>query len=166
MLNAVINELVKGELPKLPKKKPLEILTLETDRKQILRKRCEPVKSTKDFRPYIDEMKVIIPAYKGVGLAAPQVGICKRFFVVRTGKDRYEVFINPLLVKASDESKTYTEGCLSIPEMKYFVKRPRRIVIKCLTEQLKPVKMKFHDEWAAIILHEMEHLDGILICDY
>ncbi len=101
---------------------------------------------------------------KGVGLAASQVGINKRFFVADIG-DGPMVVINPEILRTKG-SETIEEGCLSVEKETVAIKRPKEILVKYLDENNKKVETWYRDLTARVFLHEIDHLDGKLIIDY
>ena len=101
---------------------------------------------------------------KGVGLAAPQVGITRQIFVVDIG-DGPLAFINPKIIKKSG-GDVIEEGCLSIPGVTVMVRRPERIVVRYIDENNQPHEKIYEEMMARVIQHEMDHLDGKLIVDY
>jgi len=104
---------------------------------------------------------------RGVGLAAPQVGLPWRLFVANPtgepGDDR--VYINPRLSNPSRETSTHDEGCLSLPNITGEITRPTRITIDALDEQGQPFQLTSDELPARVWQHETDHLDGILILD-
>jgi len=101
---------------------------------------------------------------KGVGLAAPQVGINQRFFVMDAGNGPM-VIINPRITKKAG-SHSLEEGCLSIPEVTIEIKRPQEITVRYMNEENKTMEMTCDDLLARVVLHETDHLNGKLIVDY
>ena len=104
----------------------------------------------------------------GIGLAAIQVGYQLRMFVMdcsRSG-DNSKVFINPVIVKNSEETLTDFEGCLSAPGKRGEVKRHLRIVLKYQDKEGEEHTKTFYNLEARCIQHEMDHLDGRLCIDY
>ncbi len=101
---------------------------------------------------------------KGIGLAAPQVGINKRIFVIDIG-DGPMVFINPKIINAEGAS-VLEEGCLSIPEALVKVERPEKIRVQYRDEDNKLFERDFDELQARVIQHENDHLDGKMIVDY
>ena len=97
----------------------------------------------------------------GVGLAAPQVGILKRIFVVDTTGDTPRVFINPEIVETSGE-QTGEEGCLSVPGKCAVVTRPNYVKVRALDENMEPFELEATELLARAVLHENDHLDGHL----
>ncbi|MFA5087563.1 MAG: peptide deformylase [Candidatus Omnitrophota bacterium] len=101
---------------------------------------------------------------RGVGLAAPQVGINEQIFVADIGQGPL-VFINPHIIKKSG-SDCLEEGCLSIPGVVVNVRRPKKITVRYLNENNRMVEREYTDLLARVILHETDHLNGRLIVDY
>lgn len=111
----------------------------------------------------------------GVGLAAPQVGLPIRVVVIDLDvlsddmpefKDFKRAYINPHILEIGDKVVSMDEGCLSLPGIHESVKRPDRIRVQYLDEEMKP-----HDEWvegylARVMQHEFDHLDGIMFIDH
>jgi peptide deformylase len=145
----------------------MEVITINADKTGVLKEACEHVKDYSEIQPAIDGMKeLLFGAYngKGKGLAAPQVGINKRFFLIRFG-NRIEVFINPEITKYGNVKEVHKEGCLSILGAWYEVERSRKIEVRYQDENMNIRRVKFHDFDAIAFQHEMNHCDGILISD-
>jgi peptide deformylase len=102
---------------------------------------------------------------RGVGLAGPQAGLPQRIFVVHVEKDEPRVFINPSLLETSPETASYEEGCLSIPGIWADVVRPEKVKIQAWNEKGKPFVLEANGILARVILHEYDHLDGVLFID-
>ena len=139
----------------------------------VLREKCEEVKEiTEDIKSSLDEMVIIMNNQNGVGLAAPQVGITKRFIIIMN-PDTREIYkmINPKITYKSDKLCSMEEGCLSIlgnddlPVYSY-VSRPEFISVSYLTENGEKKEDNFNGILARIAQHEIDHLDGILFIDY
>ncbi len=113
----------------------------------------------------LQKMAEIMYLNRGIGLAAPQIGISKQLAVVDLGDKKLIKLINPVLVKAEGK-EVMEEGCLSIPNIYVNVKRAERIKIKSLTENGKEITFEAEGLMARAILHEMDHLKGRLIIDY
>jgi len=101
---------------------------------------------------------------QGVGLAAPQVGINKRIFVIDIG-DGLIVIINPKVLSRKGVH-CLEEGCLSVPEVSILIKRPEKIQVQYQEQNNNVVKKSFEGLMARAFLHELDHLDGKLILDY
>ena len=107
----------------------------------------------------------------GVGLAAPQVGVNRRLFVMDCVKDpdltpRPMVLFNPEIVWASEDLSTYEEGCLSIPDQYADVERPSEVRVRWMGLDGKAYEEQFAGLWATCAQHEIDHLDGKLFIDY
>jgi len=107
----------------------------------------------------------------GIGLAANQVGADKQIFIVNlSGVEDYEdtkpiVFLNPEIIKYSDEKTVVEEGCLSIPDVRADVERPEKISIKYFDTELKEQILDADELLARVIQHEFDHLQGVLFTD-
>ena len=130
-----------------------------------LRKKCAPVKEVgPGVRAVMQSMINAMRQAKGVGLAAPQVGIMERFFVLDVG-DGPMVIVNPRITKRLG-MVVLEEGCLSIPEVTISVNRPEKIVVQYMDENNCMMKMACDGLLARVIQHETDHLNGKLIVDY
>ena len=112
---------------------------------------------------------------KGVGLAAPQVGLSIRLFVVDTEqvmeegeeeKGIKQVFINAQKVEESGEPWAYEEGCLSIPDIHGDVERQPTLRLRWLDENFEPHEQTFDGVNARVIQHEYDHIDGVLFVEH
>lgn len=130
-----------------------------------LRKKSEPVKEVgPGERMLIESMIAAMHEAKGVGLAAPQVGINQRLFVVDVGEGPMAV-INPKITKQKG-SCVLEEGCLSIPEVTINIERPQEITVQFTDQDGKKMELTCDELLARVIQHETDHLDGKLIVDY
>ena len=130
-----------------------------------LRKKSELVKEVGPSERFlIEAMLDTMNEHKGVGLAAPQVGISKQIFVADVGEGPV-VVINPKIVKKKG-TESLEEGCLSIPGITVKVKRSQKIVVQYLDEMGRPVERQINDLLARVFQHETDHLNGKLIVDY
>ena len=132
---------------------------------------CLPGEELSDL--IADLMDTVVHA-KGLGLAAPQIGVNLQVFVV-SGKeidnkdlpgDYLEAFINPQLEMLGQEQNVYEEGCLSIPDIRADVQRPRRIKLHYENPQREPQSCVADGLLARIIQHEYDHLLGKLFIDH
>ncbi len=136
---------------------------------EVLRTKCEEVKSEEindEMRALFNEMFETMISANGCGLAAPQIGISKRFFVIIADDDVRRVFINPVITKTSSELSDYEEGCLSLPGFSESIRRPAKVSISALNEFGK--RFVIEDAEGLLgrcIQHENDHLDGILYID-
>jgi peptide deformylase len=118
-----------------------------------------------DTRLLASRMFNTLIAERGVGLAAPQVGVLERLFVVCIEGFPPYVFINPSIIETSEEMCLYEEGCLSIPGVWASVKRPRRVTVQAWNERGRPFTLQADGLLARVIQHEYDHLDGVLFID-
>ena len=123
-----------------------------------------------EFSKIAKEMFLVMYATKGVGLAAPQVGINKRLMVFNQSGDKKKwleevVMANPKIVEYSDAVDVETEGCLSFPGMDGDVMRSKWIKVEAQKLNGKKMKKKFIGWEARIFQHEYDHLDGIVYPD-
>ena len=134
-----------------------------TDGDETLKKVCRPVTEINDrIRSILDDMAETMHDAGGVGLAAPQVGILRRMFVVQIDPEGplYEL-INPQIME-TDGEQTGDEGCLSVPGYVGTVTRPNYVKIKGLDRNGNSVEYEGTELLARAFLHENDHLDGVL----
>jgi peptide deformylase len=116
----------------------------------------------------IDDLVSTMHAATGVGLAAPQVGVSRRVFVIDLSQGRKPgdllVFVNPQF-EARGGMQLEEEGCLSVPGIHATVARPATLCIRALDRQGQPTRLEAAGLLARAIQHEMDHLDGILFID-
>jgi peptide deformylase len=115
-------------------------------------------------RMLISAMFETMTACRGVGLAAPQVGINEQIFVVDTGQEVFAA-INPKIIKSTG-SEVMEEGCLSIPRVLVDIKRAKNVWVEFTNEENTQVRAKLNGLVARVFLHEYDHLQGKLILDY
>lgn len=150
----------------------MSILPITIYGDKILRKKVDPVTQIDDktielIRFMFDTMRNA----NGIGLAANQVGINKSIFVVDISPvENYEKYkpitmINPRIVNKSDETSSFEEGCLSIPDIRAEVIRPKEITIKYQDINLEEQQIDADELYARVIQHEYDHLKGILFTD-
>ena len=130
----------------------------------ILRKTARSVLNFDDkLAILIDDMIDTMNEAEGCGLAAPQVGIRKRLVVIDCGDDPI-VLINPVVLETSG-SQTGLEGCLSVPGKTGEVTRPNYAKVKALNENMEEIIVEGEELLARCLLHEIDHLDGIMYVD-
>ncbi len=147
-----------------------KILTLPDP---VLRRKSHRITSfDQEFQKLVDDMIETMHDAPGSGLAAPQIGVSGRVFVMEYGDDDDEeaplklyVMVNPDIVKVSEEQNTAVEGCLSVPGFAGDVERPSEITVKAFNRYGKPIKYKFTDWKARIFQHENDHLNGVIYTD-
>ena len=134
---------------------------------EVLREKCKPVTDFDDaLRILIQAMYETMEEANGIGLAAPQVGVDKRFFVVGLPDGTKKEFINPRITGTSVETSPYEEGCLSLPEVYHEVIRPSKVIIEAQDMNGNPFTLKASGLMARVIQHEYDHLDGVLFIDH
>lgn len=143
-----------------------------------LKKTATPVEDIDDaLRSLADDMLETMYEAPGIGLAAPQIGLNIRMFVmdcaVRAEEDADAtppaepmVLFNPEIVAVSDETSVYEEGCLSIPEHFAEVKRPAEVEMRWIDQHGKEHTRVFDGLWATCAQHELDHLNGKLFIDH
>ncbi|MBO6890394.1 MAG: peptide deformylase [Roseibium sp.] len=137
----------------------------------VLREVCAPIeKVDDDVRALADDMLDTMYDAPGIGLAASQIGILQRMFVLDVAKEDAPkepmVFINPKIVWSSDELNVYQEGCLSIPEYFEDVERPAEVTVQFMDREGAEQEIKADGLLATCIQHELDHLNGKLFIDY
>jgi peptide deformylase len=133
----------------------------------VLKSRAAVVESFDDgLRAEIERMGLLMDDAVGVGLAANQVGLLRRFFVYRVSDDGpLQVLVNPVIEWSSDDEDTFEEGCLSLPQVVVEVTRPAQIRVSAQDPFGEPVELEADGLEARVIQHELDHLDGVLIID-
>ena len=141
----------------------MQVLTIGNE---LLKQKAKPVKEIgPEYVKLAEELFNMLNTQKGIGLAAPQVGIMERIFVVHVQKDIPRIFINPSIIETSTETHKFEEGCLSVPGIYADVIRPETVKIQAWNEHGKPFTLEANDILARVILHEYDHLEGILFID-
>ena len=140
---------------------------IRLDGDEILRKKSRVVEVIDDkIRELINDMDETMHDSNGVGISAVQVGVLKRIIVLDVNYDGTPSLklINPEVVKTKGKEE-FQEGCLSFPNQFAKVIRPNEVTVKALDENGKPVTVKGKGLLAEALLHEIDHLDGILFVD-
>lgn len=137
----------------------------------LLRQVSVPVERVDaELEQFIDDMLETMYEAPGIGLAAIQVGVPRRLLVIDLAKEGEEpaplVFINPEILKSSDERSVYEEGCLSIPDYYAEVERPAAITVKSLGRDGKEQLTEADGLLATCLQHEIDHLNGVLFIDH
>ncbi|MBI2635643.1 MAG: peptide deformylase [Parcubacteria group bacterium] len=143
-----------------------KVLKIIQEGDPVLRKKSEIVKDPKspEIQKLIKDMVATMKGAKGLGLAAPQVGVSLRVFTADIEGSIF-VFINPEIRDFSKELVPFEEGCLSVQKTWGPVIRPKKLTIKALDENGRPIKIHAKGLLARVIQHEMDHLNGILFID-
>ena len=137
-----------------------------------LKKVCAPVTDiTDDLRKLADDMLETMYDAPGIGLAAPQIGVLSRLIVLDCIKGDDEpprpiAMFNPQVIASSDETNTYEEGCLSIPDQYAEVTRPKAVDVRWIDPDGREHTETFGGLWATCVQHEIDHLNGKLFIDY
>ena len=140
---------------------------------EILTKKCKPVKEiTPHIKEVMEDMVETMTNADGVGIAAPQIGIMKRFFIAMPHvdsedeelRDKIYYMINPEITY-KEGTQDSSEGCLSVPGYMGLVERPQKIKIKAQDLDGVEHEYEFEDFAATVFCHEYDHLDGILYPD-
>ncbi len=142
----------------------------------VLRKHAEEIdESYEDLQLLIDTMFETMNVSDGVGLAAPQIGLSIRLFIIDASsmvedypeaEDFKKVFINPEIIELSGEEWRFVEGCLSVPGIREEISRPSQVTIKYYDESFTEHITTYSGIIARIIQHEYDHLEGKLFIDH
>ena len=147
----------------------MALRTIRIQGDPVLTKKCREItEMTPKIKELIDDMLDTMYEANGVGLAAPQVGILKRIFVVDCGDEEGNsvpyVFINPEIIDRAGIQAGY-EGCLSVPGKSGMVTRANNVKVKALDENMEEFELEAEGLLARCILHENDHLDGVMYVD-
>lgn len=155
----------------------MAILPIVTYDDPVLRKEARKVEENSDeLQALIDDMFDTMYNSRGVGLAAPQIGMDIRLFVMDTDavtedlEDEPDlgamVFINPEILELKGEKVKMEEGCLSIPDVRDDVVRPETVTVKYLDRNFEQKSIELSGWPSRVVQHEKDHLDGKLFIDY
>lgn len=143
----------------------MSIRIIRTGEDPVLRQKAKLVpKVTPAIEKLLNDMAETMYEAEGVGLAANQIGIAKRIVVMDVGQGLIEM-INPEIIEKSGSQIDY-EGCLSLPGQRGKVERPARVKVRAQNRQGEWFELEGTELLARCILHEVDHLDGILFTDY
>ena len=137
----------------------------------VLRQVSKPIERVDaDLQRLSDDMLETMYDAPGIGLAAIQIGVPRRMLVIDLSKEGEEkqplIFINPEIVRSSDERSVYEEGCLSIPDYYAEVERPANVTVKYLDREGKEQSVEADGLLATCLQHEIDHLNGVLFIDH
>ena len=136
-----------------------------TENDEALRKKSREVTAFDGrLHQLLDDMAETMDDINGVGLAAVQVGILRRVAVVDIGEGRIEL-INPVITENSEETVTSFEGCLSYPNKRGLVERPKKVTVKACDRHGKEFSVTGEDLLARALCHELGHMDGVILKD-
>jgi peptide deformylase len=135
----------------------------------VLRMKANEVEELDDsVTGLVERMRGLMSEARGVGLAAPQLGILRRVLVYQTGEDEpFVALVNPRVVETGEEQLADDEGCLSLGAATVIVEveRPTTIVVEATSPEGEPVRIEAEGLAARVVQHELDHLDGVLIID-
>jgi len=170
----------------MPKIVPIKILKTMKEEYEILklgnpilRRTAKEVSKeeilSENIQNLIDDMWNVMEKAGGIGLAAPQIGISIQLAVIKleSSSDRYEnledseefIIFNPELEVINTEKQGFWEGCLSVPGLRGYVKRPKKLKISYLNEKAEKKVVIVEDFLATVFQHELDHLFGYLYVD-
>lgn len=158
-------------IPSPSASRPMALLPIIVAPDPRLKIVAEPVAAVDDaLRQRLDDMLETMYDAPGIGLAAPQVGDARRMLVVDTADKDEEPrplkMVNPEIVRASEQTKSFDEGCLSLPDQYAGVVRPAEITVRYLDETGAERELTADGLLAVAIQHEIDHLDGVLFVDH
>lgn len=132
---------------------------------QVLTKNSNPVRTFDTaLQEFVEKMYNFMQIHQGIGLAAPQLGVLFRIITIDTGNQN-KFLINPEIITASSDNDTLQEGCLSIPGEWFDINRSLKIEVRARSPEGKKLHFEAQGMNARVIQHEIDHLNGILICD-
>lgn len=141
----------------------------------LLRKHSQEILPGEDYSSLIKDLFDSLNTNEGIGLAAPQIGVTKRAFIIAVPIENQSsqeqllfkrAFVNPSIISVSEEKVIYNEGCLSIPDIFENVLRPEKVVVNYFDEDYKLIEEKLDGIVARVFQHEFDHLNGILFIDH
>lgn len=131
----------------------------------VLRKKTQAVEKVgEEEKRILEEMAEVMYNAKGIGLAAPQIGLNKQLIVVDVGGGLLKL-ANPKLVEKSAAFDILEEGCLSLPQVLLKVRRPKKVVVEGLNQDNQRLRIEAESLLSHALQHEIDHLLGILIID-
>ncbi len=120
-----------------------------------------------ELHKLLDDMAVTMYAAKGIGLAAPQVGISKRVVVINVTEDEKDIIelVNPEIIESSGKIKS-EEGCLSIPGFRESINRLAKVKVRAFSRDGEPFEIEGEELLSRCLQHEIDHLNGVLFIDH
>ena len=149
----------------------MALLKIELLGSEVLRRKADDVDGPgEELDALIADMFETMYAEKGIGLAAPQIGLSKRLIVVDVNDETGEemgafALLNPRIVESGTALDKHEEGCLSIPGVTGVVERPWTVTVEGLTQKGEPIRIEAEGMLARCLQHEIDHLDGVLFID-
>lgn len=147
----------------------MPVLKIELLGSSVLRKPASEVAEIdEELRTLIADMFDTMYEAEGIGLAGPQVGVSRRVIVVDVREEGREPFalVNPRVVERGTGREKAEEGCLSIPGVSALVERVDRVVVEGMNEMGQPLRVEADGLLSRCLLHEIDHLDGVLFIDH
>lgn len=142
----------------------------DPEENKVLRTPCEAVRDLEKAKNIVAQMvEALKQNLDGIALAANQIGINRRVVVIRDTKGRFRELINPVITEKNERTIEYIERCLSIPNIGVKTHRPDQVTVEY--SELNPDipnerrTAVFHEKYAVVIQHEIDHLDGKLATD-
>lgn len=139
----------------------------------VLQTKCSPVTDFQkvktiitDLNDTIDYLKTTYSYPRGIGLAAPQIGETVRITIAEEKNGKRYVLINPEIIEHSETKTPIREGCISFLEYRGMVPRYEYVKVKALDQEGKEYTVEGYDNFAMLLQHELDHLDGILYFDH
>ena len=143
-----------------------EQLRLVTDDSPVLHEEAEPVVMGTDCTELAVAMTAFMLENNGMGLAAPQIGLGLQVIVGLHPQGNWQFsFVNPKIVKVSEQTCKMDEGCLSYPGDSVIVERPKIVTIEAFDLKWNPVKFKARDLLGRVLQHEIDHIMGVTMHD-
>jgi peptide deformylase len=171
-----IGQLAEGRVPNLITTGQIKILPLAYYGNPILRKKGDPIlEISEEIETLVDDMIETMDGCDGIGLAAPQVHQSIQLFIIREPTENesgeivwgdVKVFINPVLSAFSEDKWISSEGCLSIPSIHLDVERSKEVTVDYTNLDGERVQERCSGMKARVIMHEYDHLQGVLFIDH
>lgn len=141
---------------------------------RLAQKSAEVTEINDEIRALAQDMLDTLKAIGGVGIAAPQIGIFKRVIILDLSQElkdpdapqEFKALVNPRVTVLDPALHAENEGCLSVPDYRAMVKRPRRVALDALDLYGNPVHLEGEGYYGAAMQHETDHLDGRLFIDH
>ncbi len=131
-----------------------------------LKQQALPVEQPANWNRLVAQMKSLVKQADGIGLAAPQVGVNRRIFLLQgEAGEGWEIYFNPEITELA-EPVEFTESCLSFPGVVIRVERGRKVIFRAIDESGNPVEKQLEGLRAQCVQHEIDHLDGITLYDH
>ncbi len=144
----------------------MALLTVKTFGDPILKERSKKVETIDmNIKTLSSGLAHTMYKYRGIGLAAPQIGVLKQVIVIDMDEENYVIYVNPVIDEVSKKTDVEEEGCLCLPGIQVPVRRSKNVVVSALDLKGRPVQIEAGDFLARILQHEIDHLAGLSIID-